>query len=52
MPKEYDCKMCGTMARSMYDDELIRFERKHMREYHKQRISKDEAAKALINVAA
>ena len=52
MPKEFDCKMCGTMARSMYDDELVRFERKHMRKYHMQRISKEEATKALQNIAA
>ncbi len=52
MPMEFDCKMCGAMARSMNDDELVRFERRHMRRYHMQRISKDEARSSLKNIAA
>ncbi len=52
MPKEFDCKACGTMIRSSMDDELVRAERYHMKAYHSQRISKDEAMKNLQNVSA
>lgn len=52
MPKEFECKSCGMSIRSMSDDELVRAERYHMKEYHNERISKDEAAKRLQNIAA
>ncbi len=52
MPKEFDCKTCGTMVRSSMDDELIRATRYHRKAYHNERISKDEAAKMLQDVAA
>jgi len=51
MPKEFTCKTCGTMIRSPYDEELVRAERYHQKEYHRERISKDEARKNLQNVA-
>ncbi len=51
MPKEFDCKACGMMIRSPDDDELVRAERYHQKEFHGQRISKDEARKNLQNVA-
>jgi hypothetical protein len=35
MPKEFDCKECGTTMRSSMDEELVRAERYHMKEYHK-----------------
>ncbi len=52
MPKEFDCKLCDTMIRSSIDDELVRDQRYHMKAYHKQRVSKEEALKNLKPVAS
>lgn len=45
MPKEYMCADCGTMIKSMDDDEIANDVQYHRQKFHNEKLSKADALK-------